>query len=1399
MPIAELFLGAFLQVLFDRLASRELLAFARREGIGKLLKKWEERLKRIDRVLDDAEEKQLTGNHDDVKSWLEGLRNLAYDIDDLLDEFTTKSAENESKAEPGCSKARSLLPSCCFRLSRCAFMFDCKMRSKIEEMDRRLQEIITLKDDLSLRENNGQQSTYSRLDRRPFTTNLQDPFFVSREDEKREILELLTAEEDESAGASLKVISIVGMGGLGKTALAQQVYHDARVTEYFDVKAWACVSHVFNEPAILKSILETTNCHFSCEGKTLNSLQEELVKTLSGKKFLVVLDDVWNVNYGEWTHFLKPFQKGGAKGSKIIITTRHRRVAKVARARFCNLEGLPQEACLTLFAIHVFGVENFDRHPELKEYAMRIVEKCEGLPLAVKTLAGLLISKDNLEDWEVVLKSEIWDLPEESNDILPALKLSYLHLPSNLRRCFAHCAIFPHDYEIERDELIHWWLAEGLLEGKERKDRWKAGLEFFDELVSRSLLQKSSSSESLFLMHDLVNDMAKSVAGATHFSSEEHEFQGDQNNSSFARHASFITTDFIVPKIFQIYHRMERLRSFISLRKQSGFPKSFLSQKVLCDLLLALKHLRVLSLSHYYIEEVPDCIGKLRHLRHLNLSHTLIKKLPESIVALYNLEALMLRGCHRLIELPKGMERLINLRFLDITNTPSLREMPLHLGNLVGLELLSKFVVRTKNGSRLKELKNLNNLREELCISDLHMVREAEDAKDANLHMKEGICRLTVQWSEDFENSRDEELEAKVLDFLCPHPNVKNLNIFYYGGPEFPSWLGSPSYVNIVCIRLHGCRRVEALPSLGQLSQLKEVYIEVLSAVVTVGSEFYGSKSPFPSLITLEFKDMPLWEDWSHYVGAEEVGVLFPRLEHLIVRDCPMLMGRLPSQPSSLTKLEINSCPRMDAPPSIISLPSLDELNFGGCNEGVLNSLVNLTSLTTLVIEDVAGLTWLSHGFTSSLIKLEKLEMKRCKELTCLWQDGDVVRDLTCLKRLAVDNCPGLLSFADGGGDIELPSSLETIELRSCFNLEKLPGKMHALSSLRGLMVEDCPKLVSFPETGIPTSMISLTIRNCEMLQALPMGSGTHPEESSSSTRNNHVDMTSCLQELRIEGCDSLPASTFSEGRFLPATLKTLEIGTCKGVESLAEINVDRLQSLQEISIKDCENLRSLPQDLRTLSNLNSLWVENCPALELECFPPLPPRISRFSLDGCPKIKSLPDELHRLTCLHSLTIGDCESITRFPDGGLPPQLQHLRVLRGMNMKQPVREWLTPLLTSLEDLAIGGGVGEREEEDLVLPLPSSLRFLGFHDMRNLERLSSTLPPSLRTLYLWDCPKLKELPQDGHGLPPSLEDLLILGCPILEERCREGTGCYWPLIRQIPRVMLSDTGPYESITN
>ncbi|XP_039162383.1 putative disease resistance RPP13-like protein 1 [Eucalyptus grandis] len=1399
MAIGEIFLGSFFQVLLDKLASMGL-EYAQQEGINTTLLQCKVMLETINAVLDDAEDKQLNGDRL-VKLWLDDVRDLAYDLEDFLDEFETTQAKLEAESSTSRGQVKRKFPF--FSLPR-SLVFE----TMLQEIKGRFEDIVNRKAPLSLREKVVDRSHYTN--KRLPSTSLPEPQFFGREKEEVETLKLLI-NEAKNADSALSIVSIIGMGGVGKTALAQRLYNDAKVSNCFERKAWVCVSDVFDVLDITKTILQSVTRE-PCKDKDLNELQIELKDRLSGKKFLVVLDDVWNEKYGEWTSLLKPFE-AGTKGSKIIITTRNHHVVSITGASPYPLRELSIDNCTSLLAYHALEERNFETRPDLEIVGKKIAEKCRGLPLAAKTLGGLLRNKENLDEWEAILNNNIWDAaPGENDEILPALKLSYVHLPSYLKRCFAYCAIFPKDYEFERDELVLLWRAEGFLDGRKAKENTlRFGRKYFDELVSRSFFQQSNVDTSKFLMHDLLNDLAKSIAGVTCFTFGESQVVSDEDDASFeekARYASCVS-QFVTSKSSRAYAAMKVLRSLMLSTIQSDHYRKeiFISGKVLHDLLTNLKYLRVLSLCHCNILEVPNCVCDLKHLRYLNLSYTGIKRLPESIGALCKLQALILRGCEMLSMLPLGITKLVRLQFLDIRETRSLKKMPLGINNLRNLIILPKFVVGLEKGSQLKELKNLPHLQGELLISELQKVEEVRDAIDANLFGKQDLSDLFLHWNEGFGDFRNTEREARVLHSLRPHTNIKNITISYYGGESLPSWLGDPSYSKIVYLCLLGCPRVSSLPSLGQLPSLKELSLEGLSAVHMIGLEFYGTKSPFPSLTILKFERMSAWKDWSYYAGGREEKVPFPCLQHLVVQRCPKLTGTLPHRLDHLIKLEICSCSHLNDSTNKVHLPSLCELHINDCNKEILKCLDNLTSLTILKIKNLAELVCFDNGFMSYLVKLKKLHISSCYKLTYLWPDGDGMRNLSCLQSVVIEYCPQLKSFMEGEGEIELPCNLERMDLGGCMSLERLPSKMH---TLKRLSIWGCPKI---------------------------MGLTIPPNDSSS---NNSMSQ---LEYMWISGCDSWISFPFAKDRL--ATLKTLHITNCKGVESLAEITT--VDSLESLDFFDCMNLRSLPQCLRTLVHLTHLSIHNCPALEMEDLPPLPLTLSRLSLFRCPKIKSIASsnidscnnltyleimecpalemedfpplpvtllclrlescpkikslEWHRLTSLQELQIWDCENIECFPEGGLPPNLRSFHIRGCKDMKQPVREWGLPMLTSLERLVMEGssmgGDGDKEcfpskeddEDSWSLLFPSSLVSLILGNMMNVERLSSGLRNHLsflRYLRIVNCPKLRDLPEDG--LPPSLQQLFISDCENLKDRCSKHTGDYWPLIQDIPLILI-----------
>ncbi|KAH9684410.1 putative disease resistance RPP13-like protein 1 [Citrus sinensis] len=1435
--IGEAILTASVDLLVNKLASEGILFFARQEKIQDDLMKWENMLEMIKAVLDDAEEKKTTNQF--VKKWLGKLQNLAYDVEDLLDEFQTEAFrrrlllgngepaaahDQPSSSRTRTSKFRKLIPTCCTTFTPQSIQFDYGLMSKIKEINSRFQEIVTQKNLLDLKESSagGSKKASQRLETTSLVTEAK---VYGRETEKKDVVELLLR-DDLSNDGGFAVIPIIGMGGLGKTTLAQLVYNDKQVRDHFDLKAWTCVSEDFDVKGLTKTILRSVTKQ-TIDDSDLNLLQEELKKKLSQKKFLLVLDDVWNENYNDWVRLSRPFE-AGAKGSKIIVTTRNQEVADImGTASAYQLKKLSIDDCLAVFAQHSLGSDNL-----LEEIGKKIVAKCDGLPLAAQTLGGLLRGKDDRCDWERVLSTKIWELQEERCDIMPALRVSYYYLSAPLKQCFAYCSLFPKDYEFEEGEIILLWCASGFLDRKEREKTGEdLGLEIFKELHSRSFFQQSSNDASRFVMHDLINDLAHWAAGEIYFTMEyTSEVNKQQSFSRYLRHLSYIPEYYVGGKRFGDLYDIQHLRTFLPVMLTESSP-GYLAPSILPKL-LKLQRLRVFSLRGYHISELPDSVGDL---------------------------SLLLEDCDRLKKLCADMGNLIKLHHLNNSNTDSLEETPLGIGKLTCLQTLCNFVVGKDSGSGLSELKLLMHLRGALEISKLENVKDVGNAKEARLDGKKNLKELLLRWtrSTDGSSSREAETEMGVLDMLKPHKNLEQFGICGYGGTKFPTWLGDSLFSNLVTLEFEDCGMCTALPSVGQLPSLKHLTVRGVSRVKRLGSEFYGDDSPipFPCLETLRFEDLQEWEVWiSHGSGQGVEG--FPKLRELHILECPKLRGTFPEHLPVLEMLVIEGCEELLV--SVLSLPTLCKFLIGGCKKVVWESATgHLGSQNSVVCRDTSNQVFLAGPLKPQLPKLEELILST-KEQTYIWKSHDgLLQDICSLKSLEIRGCPKLQSLvAEEEKDqqqqlCELSCRLEYLRLRYCEGLVKLPQSSLSLSSLKEIEIYKCSSLVSFPEVALPSKLKKIEIRECDALKSLPEPWMCDTSSSleilkiwdcHSLTYIAEVQLPLSLKRLDIQRCNKIRTLTVEEGiqssssrRYtssllenlaisscpsltcifskneLPATLESLEVGNlppsvkvldvygCPKLQSIAE-RLDNNTSLETINISNCENLKILSSGLHNLCQLQQIGIGGCG--NLESFPKggLPcAKLRRLEIYDCKRLEALPKGLHNLTSLQQLTIigGELPSLE---EDGLPTNLHSLRIEGNMGIWKSMIERGRGFhrFSSLRYLLIRGCDDDMvsfppEPEDrrlgTTLPLPASLTSLSIAFFPNLESLSSSIVDlqNLTKLTLYDCPKLKYFPE--KGLPSSLLQLRIYRCPLIEEKCRKDGGQYWDLLTHIPYARIA----------
>ncbi|KAI4324138.1 hypothetical protein L6164_023700 [Bauhinia variegata] len=661
---------------------------------------------------------------------------------------------------------------------------------------------------------------------------LRDDDVVGFDESKDKIMKLLVNEKQDHT-----VISIWGDGGSGKTTLVANVFNNLKTQEHFDCFAWITVSQRYGVQDIFRSMIKelckSRNDQIPEDLSSLDSrsLVEKIVSYLQGKKYLVILDDIWSPDL--WGDISIALPKG-SQGSRAVLTTRFYAIASSSfgvQSHVHHIKPLNEAEALTLFCKKAFS--NGCCPTNLEAIAKSLVEKCDGLPLALVALGGSMSSKKLESEWTKVDRSLNWQLSNnpELQKMKSILLLSYYDLPYRLKPCFLYCSIFPEDYLMQTSELIRLWLAEGFLEEIEGLTPEEVGETYLMELVRRSLLHAVQRNQlglpEEFRMHDILRDLAISISANERFSTiwkDEKAIQ-DHHAPILAIHGNTMSN---------LHYNFSKVRSFFMfLSPSTKLPSGF-------------KFLRVLDLKGSNINKVPSDIMICYNLRCLNLAETNVKELPKSIGRLCQLQTLDLRLTY-IEELPSGVTRLHNLRHLLVSrkrrfvpgkfNSDLGVKVPPNICRLVNLQVLSNIEV---NGDLVRKFMNLSNLRR-LRLSQL--TEEVQKDLCLAIETMEHLRYLVVRSIDD-----QTVLRLDSLSSTPPRLNILRLNGKLW---KVPGWF--QSLENLIELSLNWTRSQEDfLPYIEALPNLETLYLRK----AYMGEKLYFGKG-FQKLMTLKILDMP--------------------------------------------------------------------------------------------------------------------------------------------------------------------------------------------------------------------------------------------------------------------------------------------------------------------------------------------------------------------------------------------------------------------------------------------------------------------------------------------------------------------------------------------------------------
>ncbi|XP_025802493.1 putative disease resistance protein RGA4 isoform X2 [Panicum hallii] len=1320
--LATMVVGPLVSMVKEKASSYLLDQYKVMEGMEEQHEILKRKLLHILDVITDAEE-QAAAKREGAKAWLEKVRKVTYQANDVLDEFKYEALRRKAKKE-GHNKDLGIDVIKLFPTHN-RIVFRHRMANKLRMILQEIDDLIKEMNDFRFMFKPGSPEPINYL--RQNNSDIVDPVNIAKESRAREKKDVVDRLFAQASSSDLTVLPIVGMGGLGKTTLAQLIYNDPEIKKHFQLRLWVCVSDNFEVDSLADRILKENDCKEN-GSSPLGRLQNEV----SGRRYLLVLDDVWNRDEHKWER-LKSYLQHGGSGSSVLTTTRDKAVAKLMMGKTegaYKLESLGAYFIEKIIKTRAFSSKEEEWPGELVKMVGQVAKRCAGSPLAATALGSLLRTKTTEEEWKSVLRRS--SICDEENKILPVLKLSYNGLPSHMRQCFAFCAMFPKDYEIDVEMLIQLWMANGFILEKQGERPEITGKNIFVELAARSFFQDvkgipfqfnhTEVSRITCKIHDLMHDVAMDSMG----------------------------------------NECANIETILNASLEKGSPAF---QTLICDgyvkedlkILSKYNSIRALKIhGHSFLRP-----KYLHHLRYLDLSESNIKALPEDISILYHLQTLDLSYCYYLQRLPKELNYLTSLRHLYTHGCRELKSMPRGLGHLTSLQTLTCFVAGTDSGcSNVGELQDLD-LGGRLELRQLENVIGANGAQAAGLGNKKKLTELKLRWTDGDQEAQNNNHE-EVVEGLKPHDGLKVLRIYSCGSSTFPTWMDMLN--GMVELELSGCKKLEKLPALWQLPALEILRLEGLESLHCLCSGA-ATAVTFQKLKVLTLVEMPKFEAWldTDVVQGEET--IFPKVEELEIRECGSLTA-LPKAASVITESSggvdtkcrsafpalrnmtlrsLNMFDRWEAvegtPGDGVTFPRLEELYIWSCA-----SLATLPKGSLMVEQSFGGAETVCRR--SAFPALRKLELRGLSALE-KWgaAEGTPGEEVTFpqLEDMTIDECPkltylpeapklsGLAIKGEGQQQISLQAASRCIPSLSSLRLDVSPDDtettlLHVKQKwdhelpLADMSLGRCDLLFSSHPGALAlwtcfARLVDLAILNCDALVYWPV---------------NVFQVLVSLRRLWILRCSKLTGHTqASDGQSAPEQggllprLESLQIGYCTSLVEVPNLPA----SLKELVIGICsDNIKSIifsqHEYVMPVGGEGFVQPDTSSLIPGSSGSEATASTAVLKLSSAANHRSLP-------CLESLTIAMCHRLSEVAN--LPPSIKILKILDCDNLQS-----LSGKLHVVQKLSIACC-------DRLESLESCVG-----ELRSLEELS-----------LLHCRRLVSLP-DGPQAYSSLRLLEIRGC-------------------------------------